>query len=144
MNAALVGGCAMAGLAAGLLLDELAARIPPAPPRAKVAEASSVAAANGLPVAPPPVPHTPSPLLRAPGPPGAAERVAAGAVTALFLGLAAARLGAEPALAAYCVLFCGLVAVSVADLRVGLVPRVILYPTFVLMAGALVAAISTN
>jgi leader peptidase (prepilin peptidase)/N-methyltransferase len=140
MNAALVGGCAVAGLAAGLLLDELAARIPPAPPPAKVAEASSVAAANGLLVASPPVPETPSPLLRAPGPPGAAERVAAAVVTALLLGLAAARLGAEPALAAYCVLFCGLVAVSVADLRVGLVPRVFLYPTFALMAGALVAA----
>jgi leader peptidase (prepilin peptidase) / N-methyltransferase len=140
VNVALVGGCAVAGLAAGLILDDLAARIPPAPPRAKVAEASSVAAANGLPVAAPPVSPPPAPPLRAPGPPGAVERVAVAVATALLLGLAAARIGAEPALAAYCVLFGGLVAVSVADLRVGLVPRVLLYPTFVLMAGALAAA----
>ena len=45
------------------------------------------------------------------------------AVTAILLAAAAARLGPAPDLAAYCVLFAGLVAVSVVDIRVGLVPR---------------------
>lgn len=58
---------------------------------------------------------------------------------ALFAG-AAIKFGAVPELAAYCVLFAGLVAISVADIRVRLVPRVILYPTLALMTLALVAA----
>jgi len=66
--------------------------------------------------------------------------VVASVVTAAAFALAALRLGAQPELAAYCALFGGLVAVSVADLRVGLVPRVLLYPTFALMAAGLVAA----
>jgi leader peptidase (prepilin peptidase)/N-methyltransferase len=37
-------------------------------------------------------------------------------------------------LAAYCVLFAGLVSLSVVDLRVGLVPRDVLYPLAVLVA----------
>jgi leader peptidase (prepilin peptidase)/N-methyltransferase len=61
------------------------------------------------------------------------------ATGALFAG-AAARFGAVPELAAYCVLFGGLVAISVADLRVRLVPRVILYPTLGLTSLAFVAS----
>lgn len=64
---------------------------------------------------------------------------AAALTAALFAG-AAARFGAVPELAAYCVLFGGLVALSVADVRVGLVPRRIVYPTLGLMALALVAS----
>ncbi|MGH9093095.1 MAG: prepilin peptidase, partial [Acidimicrobiales bacterium] len=84
---------------------------------------------------------TPAPALAVvPAPPGTAERVAAAVVTgALFAG-AALRFGAVPELAAYCVLFAGLVAVSVADVRVGLVPRLLVYPTLGLMAVALVGA----
>jgi len=44
--------------------------------------------------------------------------------------------GARP----YCVLFAGLLAVSVADLRVGLIPRKLLYPSFALMVVGLLAA----
>lgn len=61
-------------------------------------------------------------------------------VTAAACALAAVRLGAVPSLAAYCALFGGLVAVSVADLRSGLVPRRILYPALGLVAVGLAAA----
>lgn len=139
MDAALVGGCAVAGLTAGLILDEVAAHIAPARPRSEAAEPSAVSLTRTAPVAPP----TPQPVVAPrpiPGPPQVAERVAAALVTAVVFALAAARLGAQPDLAAYCALFGGLVAVSVADLRVGLVPRVLLYPTLALMAAGLVAA----
>ena len=141
MDAALVGGCAVAGLTIGLILDDVAARIPPARPRAPTPESSAVASATGLPAAPPaPEPEPPAPERPMPAPPRVPERVAVSVFTALAFGLAAVRIGAQPELAAYCALFGGLVAVSVADLRVGLVPRVLLYPTFGLMAAALVAA----
>ena len=144
MDAALVSGCAVAGLAAGLILDDLAARIPPARPRPAVAEAPAVPAPSGLPAAPLPLPPPVPPARPMPGPPRPAERVAASVLSAVAFGLAAARIGAQPELAAYCVLFAGLLAVSVADLRVGLVPRVFLYPTFGLMAVALVAAAAVD
>jgi leader peptidase (prepilin peptidase)/N-methyltransferase len=71
---------------------------------------------------------------------GWVERVVVTVVTGALLGLAAYRLGAVPQLGAYCALFVGLVAISAVDLRVGLVPRKILYPTFVLMTIGLVGA----
>jgi len=77
-------------------------------------------------------------------PPRALERVAAAAVTAALLGGAAARFGAVPELTAYCVLFAGLVAVSVADIRVGLVPRKLLYPILATMAVAFVVAAAVS
>lgn len=65
-------------------------------------------------------------------------------VVALAIGglcaVAAVRLGAVPQLAPYCVLAGGLVAIAVADLRVGLVPRKLLYPTLLLVATGLVCA----
>jgi len=79
-----------------------------------------------------------------PDAPRALEMAAAAAVTAALLGGAAARFGAVPELTAYCVLFSGLVAVSVADIRVGLVPRKLLYPTLALMAVAFVAAAAVS
>jgi leader peptidase (prepilin peptidase)/N-methyltransferase len=75
-----------------------------------------------------------------PAPPRALERVGVAALTALLFGGAAARLGAVPVLAPACVLFAGLVAVSVCDIRVGLVPRKFVYPTLVLTAVGLLAA----
>jgi leader peptidase (prepilin peptidase) / N-methyltransferase len=140
VDAALVSGCAVAGLTAGLILDDVAARIPPARPRTPVAEATAVPSPTGIPAAAPAVLEPAAPPRPLPGPPRVSERVAASVVTALALALAAARIGAQPELAAYCALFGGLVAISVADLRVGLVPRLLLYPTFALMAAGLVAA----
>lgn len=131
MNVLLVGGCAAAGGVAGLVLDEVAARIPRPAPAAKVpVDGAEAAAAEPL---PPPAPYLPPP-------PGVLEHVASVLVTAFLFGAAAVRFGPQPALAAYCVLFAGLVAVSIADIRVGLVPRKLLYPTLVLMVIALVAA----
>jgi leader peptidase (prepilin peptidase)/N-methyltransferase len=76
----------------------------------------------------------------APPPPTLLERGVVAVVTGVLFGAAAARIGAAPDLAAYCVLFAGLVTVSVTDIRVGLVPRVYLYPTLALVAVALVAS----
>lgn len=131
MNVLLVGGCAAAGGVAGLVLDEVAARIPRPAPAPKIpVDGADGALAETLPA--------PEPYL--PPPPGVLEHVLSVLVTAFLFGAAAVRFGPDPALAAYCVLFAGLVAVSVADIRVGLVPRKLLYPTLVLMVVALVAA----
>lgn len=67
-------------------------------------------------------------------------RVTATALTAGLFALGAARLGAVPQLGAYCALFAGLVAVSVADIRAGIIPRRLLYPTLVLTALGLLCA----
>lgn len=110
---------------AGPVLDEVGARIPPR----RRSATDQPEDAGGVPA-----------LTVAPKAPGVLERATAAVVTgALFAG-AALRFGAVPELAAYCVLFGGLVALSVADIRVGLVPRVVLYPMLALMAVALAAA----
>ncbi len=160
MNAVLVAGCAVGGALAGAVLDVVAARVPPAPDPVDAALASAAAshddpaqvatgataqdpdrpATPGAPARDGGDPQTPVAARTAPGPPGPLELTAAAAVTALLLAAAAVRFGPVPELAAYCVLFAGLVAISVADLRVGLVPRTLLYPTLGLMTLALVAA----
>jgi len=166
MNAALVAGCALGGALIGAALDVAAARVPPSQdpvdeavaatpmPRGDSALAPAPAASEAdRPVAQPPSeapgPAGPGsaaggdagPVTRpVPGPPGPVELVATAVVTAVLLAAAAVRFGPVPELAPYCVLFAGLVGISVADLRVGLVPRVFLYPTLALMAMGLVAA----
>jgi len=123
------------------VLDEIGARIPPRRRSAtdQPEDAGSTPAQNGAGSVSEGAPSGPVPVV-APPPPGVWEREAAAVVTgALFAG-AAIKFGAVPELAAYCVLFGGLVAISVADLRVRLVPRVILYPTLALMTLAFVAA----
>ena len=76
-----------------------------------------------------------------PAAPGAVgEAIAATAATAVLCALAAVRLGSVPSLAAFCALFGGLVAISLVDLHVGLVPRRLLYPTLGLVALGLAAA----
>ncbi len=157
VNAALVGGCAAAGAVAGVFMDVLASRVPPH--RASIpAPVSSAAgdstAAGHAPLGAPPsaatlpaatVPGTtpsPDPPQAVPPParPIPAERSVVVVVTAVLFAGAAARLGTVPELGAYCALFAGLVAVSVTDIRVGLVPRAFLYPTAGLVAAGLVAA----
>ena len=147
---------------AGVVLDDLAARVtrptqaaPPAPTDADgtltvpdpLAELTGPAGTADLlePLDPPdllePVEAPgPSAAPARPAPPTPAERVGVGLLTAVLFGAAAARIGADPVLAAYCVFFAGLVAMSVADVRVGLVPRKFLYPTLLLTAVGLVAA----
>lgn len=84
-------------------------------------------------------PEIPGTALSVPVPVPATPVLAAVATGAL-LALVALRLGGVPQLAAYCVLFAGLVAVSIVDLRVGLVPRRVLYPTLAATAAGLLAA----
>ncbi len=160
MEPALVAGMGVAGLVAGVALDAVAARVPPAPtpadpeaPLAPVGSAPAEAVDPGLPETGPATtagtasaaPGAPAlPDWRTPGSggtrPGPAERAAAGLVGGALLAGAAARFGPAPALAPYAVLFCGLLVLSLTDLRVGLVPRVFLYPTALLVAVGLVAA----
>ncbi|MHB8221113.1 MAG: prepilin peptidase [Acidimicrobiales bacterium] len=125
MNAALVGGCAAAGAATGVVMDMLAARVP-----------IPATAPSGA----PPDDDGDAPVSTVPPRPLPVELIGAAALTAALFGVAALRLGAMPELAPFCVLFAGLVAVSVSDIRVGLVPRVFLYPTVGLVAVGLVAA----
>ena len=112
-----MAGCAAGGVFAGPLLDTAAARVVDRKPSGEGTPAPSVGAAG--------------------------DRVRAGVaavVTGALLAVTALRLGTAAELAAYCVLGAGLVAIAVTDLRVGLVPRKLLYPTLVTVAVALVAA----
>jgi leader peptidase (prepilin peptidase)/N-methyltransferase len=124
--------CALAGAAAGAVLYGVAARVPPAPAKAVAAPDE-----DHLPDAPEVEVEVP---VRAPLPASPLEAVIAAVVNGVLLLAAAIRIGPVPALAVYCVLFTGLVALSVTDLRVGLVPRSILYPWLGLVAVALVGA----
>lgn len=157
MDAALVAGCTATGVAAGGLLDVVAARVRPAQhPHDGAVEVAGPAAPGGDVAGDVGRPGAGAAVgaagevavgvagdsaVAAPAAPATVPEVAGvGLLTALLLGLAAARLGPVPALAAYVVLFAGLVAVSVVDVRVGLLPRAILYPAAGLAAVALLAA----
>jgi leader peptidase (prepilin peptidase)/N-methyltransferase len=137
VNVALVAGCAAAGLVTGGFLDSLTGRIvrdpgPPAEPATELPGGPTSGVGGG--VTPPP------PAAVAPRVPGALELAVSAVVTGAAFALLAIRLGAVPALAAYCSLLVGLVAVSVVDIRLGIVPRSVLYPTFGAMTAGLVAA----
>lgn len=159
----MLAGCAAGGVLAGPLLERLASRLAvrprPAPavsapaPAPSAPAASAPAPAGAVPGAPPtgaPAsaagPGAPAGAMGGHGEPqlsvGARPVVSASAalVTGGLLALLALRLGAVPSLAAYGVLVAGLVALSIADLRTGLVPRKLLYPTVVATAIGLVAA----
>ncbi len=141
MHAILDLGCALGGLAAGLVLyGPAAATAPPRPP-ATAPDDDAPGEAGGAADPAPPVGATGHDPPAAPPPPATvAGRLASGVVTGALCAAAAVRFGPVPALAPYAVLFCGLVALSVADLRVHLLPRRLLYPTAVLVAVGLTAA----
>jgi leader peptidase (prepilin peptidase)/N-methyltransferase len=148
VNEVLVAGTALAGAVTGWLLDDVSAAT--APPSRISADDAKVAAAverSAVDDPHPTPPRQPSPVEpRRSDPekpsfvPREAARTVAALVTALLFALPAVRIGPRPELAAYCVLFAGLVAVSSMDLRVGLLPRKVLDPTFVLMVIGLLAA----
>jgi leader peptidase (prepilin peptidase) / N-methyltransferase len=136
VNGVLVAGCAAGGLVIGGFLDSVTGRIVrPAP----TAPDPSADAPEGVPA--------PS---EAVGPltqvavetrtPGSSELAISAVTTGVVFALLAIRLGAVPALAAFCSLLAGLVAVSIVDIRLGIVPRSILYPTLATMTVGLVAA----
>ena len=136
MNVVLVAGCAAGGLVTGGFLDSVTGRItrPPAPPP----DGATDAEGGPIPVQGAHVPAVS--VAVAARTPGTSELAISGIVTGAVFALLAIRLGAVPALAAYCALLVGLVAVSVVDIRLGIVPRSVLYPTFGAMAAGLVAA----
>ena len=137
-----VAVCAIGGGVAGPFVERVARRARPAPAGAAPLPAPTVATTTATP------PTVAATLMHdgTPGGPAArrsvpkAEIAVVTVVTAAACALAAVRLGAVPSLAAYCALFGGLVAVSVADLRSGLIPRRILYPVLGLVAIGLAAA----
>jgi leader peptidase (prepilin peptidase)/N-methyltransferase len=136
VNVVLVAGCAAGGLVTGGFLDSLTGRIA-RPPEAASDRASGAAHATS-PVQAGAIPATR--VVVAARAPGASELAVSALVTGAAFGLLAIRLGAVPALAAYCSLLAGLLAASVVDIRLGIVPRSILYPTFATMAVGLAAA----
>ncbi len=140
MNVALVALCGAGGVVIGVALDTLSGRIvrppEPAPAPAKVLEhAGAVAAAPPL-----TADHGRDAPAAETRRAGAGELALSGLLTGAALALLAVRVGDVPVLAAYCALLCGLVAVSVVDLRIGLVPRTVLYPTLGVTAVGLLAA----
>jgi leader peptidase (prepilin peptidase) / N-methyltransferase len=137
VNVALVVGCGAGGLVIGTALDLLTGRIVRSPDPAPEVVAEHEAAG----VRPSALATIPAPaVLREDRRAGPGELALSAVVTGAAFGLLAARLGAVPVLAAYCALACGLVAASAVDLRIGLVPRSILYPTFAATAVGLAAA----
>lgn len=133
MDAVLVTGCTVGGLAVGAVLDSLTGRIVPAPEPAAVAEPAYA----GAPAPPPAPPQSVAPVARVPS---ATEVALSAVLTGGLFALLAVRLGSAHQLVGYCALMAGLVAVSIVDARVGIVPRSILYPTFAACAVGLVAA----
>jgi leader peptidase (prepilin peptidase) / N-methyltransferase len=137
VNLALVAGCGAGGLVVGAVLDLLSGRVVrPPEPAPEVVEEHAAAGPGRVLSATLAAPATLLEERRA----GPAELVLSAALTGAAFALLAVRLGAVPVLAAYCALMCGLVAASLVDLRIGLVPRTILYPTFAATAVGLAAA----
>jgi leader peptidase (prepilin peptidase) / N-methyltransferase len=150
-----VAVCGIGGLAAGPVIDVLARRVRRPAPAVERSAAPSLELAMGADApASPATPHLEG-VTAAPCPPGGTSpattrRVAVlegGAVavlTATACALAAVRLGEVPQLAAYCVLAGALAAVSVTDLRTGLVPRRIVYAAVGIVGAALLAACAAD
>jgi leader peptidase (prepilin peptidase)/N-methyltransferase len=125
MNGVLVAGCGLAGVVSGGALGVLAGRID-RPAEASVGTSPVLAGRPDL-----------------PGPSTGAV-VAAELVTGGSFALAALRLGAVPALAAFCVLFAGLVPAAAVDLRLGIVPRRVVYATALGLGAALLGAAAAS
>jgi leader peptidase (prepilin peptidase)/N-methyltransferase len=139
-------GCALAGGLSGAAFYDLAARVPPAPRGQSELPLEPISAVEvegeSVELEPPGVEASVGEVRAelAPPPASLVGRLCTAAVTAvLFLG-AAIHFGPVPELAPYCVLFCGLVVLSVTDIRVGLVPRKLLYPWLALVTVGLVGA----
>ncbi|HEX3840522.1 MAG TPA: A24 family peptidase [Acidimicrobiales bacterium] len=149
MNAVLVAGATVAGLAIGGVLDPLGQRLAEAShrdearKRAEAAEQRKAAAPAAAPeVATDPDPEAspvPPPSHLVVQGPSAARTVAAAIVTGALFGLAANHFGADLVLAPFCVLFALLVVVAVTDLSYRLVPRRLIYGSLFLIVPLLVA-----
>jgi leader peptidase (prepilin peptidase) / N-methyltransferase len=124
VDGTLVVGCGIGGAVLGGVLDTLTGRIvrPPAAPAP--AETTSVdtgeSVLTALRVAPAAVAERVPPRV---------EIAVSALLTGAFFALAALRVGAVPALGAYCALGAGLVAASVIDAREGILPRTVVFVT---------------
>jgi leader peptidase (prepilin peptidase)/N-methyltransferase len=141
--ALLVAGCGLGGVAVGVILDRFAA------PLALTRTAPAAGSPSGSPQSGDELHGSPQSgdgsVVRAPVRPApVAQSVVVALGTGALCALAAHHFGAVPVLAAYAVLFAGLVSLSAIDLRVRLVPRPILYPLAGLVAVALVAAAAAD
>ena len=143
MNAVLVAGATVTGLAIGGMLDPIGQRLAEASHRddaRKRAEAAENREAGSPPVATDPAPEVATdPTNLVVQGPSVARTVAAAVVTGALFGLAANHFGADLVLAPFCVLFALLVVVAVTDLSYRLVPRWLIYGSLVLLAPLLVA-----
>jgi leader peptidase (prepilin peptidase)/N-methyltransferase len=144
VNAVLVAGATIAGLAAGGALDPIGQRLAERGYLDEVrkrAEAAEKRDADAAPVADPeadPAPVATPTHLVVQGPSGVRTGMAAVLTGALF-GLGAVHFGTDLVLAPFCVLFALLVVVAVTDLSYRLVPRRLIYAALVLIVPLLVA-----
>jgi leader peptidase (prepilin peptidase)/N-methyltransferase len=143
VNALLVAGATIAGLAAGGALDPIGQRLAD---RSQLDEARKRAEAvaekpDAVPAGdtgPVPEPSRPPTHLVIPGP-SAARTLLAALLTGALFGLGAVHFGTDLVLAPFCVLFGLLVVVSVTDLSYRLVPRRLIYAALILIVPLLVA-----
>ena len=119
-------------VAAGSLAPAAAVPLPGEPGSGGPAAACS--AADAHPVLPAPA------VARASRRAAVSEGAAVAVVTAAAFALDAVRIGAVPQLAAYCVLAGALMALSITDVRTGLVPRRIVYAAGLAVGVALLCA----
>jgi leader peptidase (prepilin peptidase) / N-methyltransferase len=144
VDLALVVGCGLGGAVAGGALDTLTGRIVrPAPAAHGDGTSESDPERGSTGAVPAPVPATSAAFPRARVAP-ASEVVLSAALTALTFGVSAARLGAVPVLAGVCALLGGLIASSVVDVRLGILPRSIVYPTLGALAVGLLGAAAVD
>jgi leader peptidase (prepilin peptidase)/N-methyltransferase len=143
VNAVLVAGATIAGLAAGGVLDPLGQRLAERShldevrKRAEAAEQRD-AADPSAPARPVPEPGGFPSHLVVQGP-SAARTASAAVVTGALFGLGAVHFGTDLVLAPFCVLFALLVVVALTDLSYRLVPRRLIYAALVLIVPLLVA-----
>ena len=155
VNAVLVAGATIAGLAAGGVLDPIGQRLAERShqdevrKRAEVAEkraADAAAASTGDAV--PPADTEPAPIatpshLVVQGP-STPRTVVAAVLTGALFGLGAVHFGPDLVLAPFCVLFALLVVVAVTDLSYRLVPRRLIYAAHILIVPLLVATAAVD
>lgn len=142
MTPLLAGGCALLGLLVGSFLNVVVYRVPRKesvvrPPSHCPGCGSTLAARDNIPVL--------SWLLlggkcRTCRTGISARYPAVELLTAVLFGAVAAKIGAEPELAAFLVVTAGLIAISAVDLELFIVPNRILYPTLAMAAPLLVVA----
>lgn len=150
VNAVLVAGATIAGLAAGGALDPIGQRLAERSHLDEVRKRAEAAEKRDAEAAPTAVSELEPALTADPVPiatpshlvvqgPSAVRTVVAAILTGALFGLGAVHFGTDLVLAPFCVLFALLVVVAVTDLSYRLVPRRLIYASLVLIVPLLVA-----